>query len=300
MKIYSLQRTNEALMRFRLADRPRRLWIDAVCINQSDKAEKGCQVPLMARIYTQATEVLIWLGEEKDGSDHVMEYLRRIGQARLDIGGEIKEPRDEPHNTAIWADVIQDPSLEKTHLVLDRPWFSRRWIIQETVLARRPIVHYGAASMHWDVICHAVTALSHLGTDGSHFWDIRKGNRSKISHSLLYSIPVINKQRDALRDTGKQRNPRLVGEHMLDCIDRARPFDCKDDRDRVFALLGVMGYHEHIALGVGYETTVADVYTAFARYCLERGEIVELLAWAGESKLALMQQRLDVPSWVPD
>lgn len=38
------------------------IWIDAICINQSDDAEKGEQVPLMKRIYTCATEVCVWLG----------------------------------------------------------------------------------------------------------------------------------------------------------------------------------------------------------------------------------------------
>ncbi|KAK4625505.1 Heterokaryon incompatibility protein 6, OR allele [Fulvia fulva] len=52
-------------MRQRLHDRV--VWIDAVCINQSDEVEKGFQVALMGDIYSTTWQNLIWLGED-DGS----------------------------------------------------------------------------------------------------------------------------------------------------------------------------------------------------------------------------------------
>jgi hypothetical protein len=42
--------------------RPYRSWIDAICINQQDDAEKDLQVQNMGRIYSQAEHVLAWLG----------------------------------------------------------------------------------------------------------------------------------------------------------------------------------------------------------------------------------------------
>jgi hypothetical protein len=38
------------------------IWIDAICINQSDEAEKLCQIRLMSKIYRQAERVWAWLG----------------------------------------------------------------------------------------------------------------------------------------------------------------------------------------------------------------------------------------------
>ncbi|KAF1358898.1 HET-domain-containing protein, partial [Lizonia empirigonia] len=38
------------------------LWIDAICINQEDVAERGWQVALMGRIYQNAQNVHAWLG----------------------------------------------------------------------------------------------------------------------------------------------------------------------------------------------------------------------------------------------
>jgi len=45
------------------------LWVDAVCINQSDLEERSHQVALMAEIYTRAQSVLVWLGAENPSAD---------------------------------------------------------------------------------------------------------------------------------------------------------------------------------------------------------------------------------------
>lgn len=51
-----------ALQDLRTPHKARRLWIDALCINQSDDAEKGQQVQLMGNVYRSAERVVIWLG----------------------------------------------------------------------------------------------------------------------------------------------------------------------------------------------------------------------------------------------
>jgi len=55
-----------ALLRFRIADKPRTLWMDSICINQDDLTERSNHVRLMGPIYKKASTVLIWLGEEDE------------------------------------------------------------------------------------------------------------------------------------------------------------------------------------------------------------------------------------------
>ncbi|KAK1992953.1 HET-domain-containing protein [Colletotrichum falcatum] len=52
--------------RIKLKDRVSRvgLWVDAVCINQSSNDEKSAQVAMMATIFRNARDVVVWLGEE--------------------------------------------------------------------------------------------------------------------------------------------------------------------------------------------------------------------------------------------
>ena len=51
------------LRRLRYADRPRLLWVDAICIDQDDVDEKNWQVTLMGDIFRRSKQALIWLGE---------------------------------------------------------------------------------------------------------------------------------------------------------------------------------------------------------------------------------------------
>ncbi|EME84950.1 uncharacterized protein MYCFIDRAFT_41912, partial [Pseudocercospora fijiensis CIRAD86] len=52
-----------ALMRIRDPNIDRTIWIDAICINQTDVEERGSQVSNMHLVYHRATRNLIWLGE---------------------------------------------------------------------------------------------------------------------------------------------------------------------------------------------------------------------------------------------
>ena len=57
----------EALDTLRHPNDSRRLWADAVCINQQDLPERGSQVQLMCKIYSEASRVLLWLGKYDQG-----------------------------------------------------------------------------------------------------------------------------------------------------------------------------------------------------------------------------------------
>jgi hypothetical protein len=96
----------------RLQDRSlkRILWIDATCINQENLEERGQQVQLMAKIYSKATRVLVWLGETADNSDTALETIR--------IAAENESPESLNDNT------IKQAILA----LLQRPWFRRIWV----------------------------------------------------------------------------------------------------------------------------------------------------------------------------
>jgi hypothetical protein len=70
----------DALMAIRPSKEPIVIWIDFLCINQSDTKEKCWQVALMGNIYRQAQKVIAWLGPADDSSDAVMVYLNELGQ----------------------------------------------------------------------------------------------------------------------------------------------------------------------------------------------------------------------------
>ncbi|KAJ0116171.1 nkyrin and het domain protein [Diaporthe amygdali] len=68
-----------ALKYLRHTDKPRTMWIDAICINQADVVEKGPQVKMMGEIYRHAARVAVWLGPEADNSDIAMAKMEYLG-----------------------------------------------------------------------------------------------------------------------------------------------------------------------------------------------------------------------------
>lgn len=77
------------LVAFRLPDQVRRVWIDALCINQDDTPERESQVRLMGAVYSQAKNVLCWLGPFKSsdngGPGYKKEHAAAGASARLAI-----------------------------------------------------------------------------------------------------------------------------------------------------------------------------------------------------------------------
>ena len=67
-----------ALRYLRLPNSSAMLWIDQICINQSDLEEKSRQVTLMQYVYRNARNTIAWIGEESTESRGAIETLRLV------------------------------------------------------------------------------------------------------------------------------------------------------------------------------------------------------------------------------
>jgi hypothetical protein len=122
-----------ALSALRRRDVERVLWVDALCINQNDDGEKSSQVQLMRVIYQYCTRVVVWLGENSEGSDLAIDLLLSI--QRLALEDEEKEgicpsalaPDDLPK---LGLPLVYSGQWEALEAIFWRPWFTRIWIIQ--------------------------------------------------------------------------------------------------------------------------------------------------------------------------
>jgi Heterokaryon incompatibility protein (HET) len=63
--------------------RKRILWIDAICINQKDQAEKTSQVSMMGDIYARAQRVNVWLSHPTEAVRAAFEYIRLSNSPKL-------------------------------------------------------------------------------------------------------------------------------------------------------------------------------------------------------------------------
>lgn len=118
-----------ALRRFRLQYKSRMLWVDALCINQADLAERAGQVRLMGDIFSSATGVLVWLGEVVDNNwmlpmdDNRIMYETADGISRLYTSPEMR-----PHGSIdVTATEMQRCALHGALHGTSPSWWTRTW-----------------------------------------------------------------------------------------------------------------------------------------------------------------------------
>jgi Heterokaryon incompatibility protein (HET) len=169
-----------ALRHLRHKQATRYLWVDAICINQDDKNEKSHQIPMMGKIYGEATNVCIWLGEKADTSITALDHIRRVLDLQ-NLDRLVSEGR-----TADWAALSE---------LMRRDWFSRRWVVQEIAFARSATVHCGSDSISWSDLADAVALF---------------GSRAEEIADLFRGDKIFNHQVDFLGDVEALGANRLV------------------------------------------------------------------------------------------
>jgi hypothetical protein len=165
---------DKALRHLRQPDKPLLIWVDAVCINQNDNAEKGQQVGLMAEIYGSASQTYVWLGPSANDSDLAMKTLQKVGEGMLKESGGTSPrqqfedltkdaPADEwnlhsPEELLTLApDLIKEyiPNASfcsaECRILLSRSYWTRMWVQQEVVLSPRPVICCGFMKLDWGV-----------------------------------------------------------------------------------------------------------------------------------------------------
>jgi hypothetical protein len=90
-------------------------WVDAICINQRNSEERTQQVRLMAKIYSKAHRVIVWLGEEAVDTKGALEDIHLVAN---------KEPTEH-----LKKEINQHAILS----LLQRPWFQRIWVREQTL-----------------------------------------------------------------------------------------------------------------------------------------------------------------------
>jgi hypothetical protein len=124
-----------ALRHLRYRHQPRFLWVDALCINQSDLQERASQVLLMDFIYRMAFNVHVWLGpipSTPEARPVIKHFNERALRSAVRSTFSIRTSHTKATHEAA------------RHLIASFPWWRRVWIIQEVTLASKdPIMQCG-------------------------------------------------------------------------------------------------------------------------------------------------------------
>ncbi|KAK0644414.1 hypothetical protein B0T16DRAFT_417644 [Cercophora newfieldiana] len=178
--------------------------------------------------------------------------------------------------------------------LLARPWFTRRWIIQEVGLAQQATIHCGRASID----ARRLIACAHV---------LCEVNRLEDSIASV----LIRCTLAGLRDLhGHLRAGTIQNILLVEWIQAFQLSDCSDDRDKVYALMGLLSGPEgflsteaqHGSPALGYKSGVEHVYQALATHTLEKHQKTGLLcllrAAAAFPSRDVPGSR--IPSWIPD
>lgn len=146
---------HSALVRLRPNGRNRLLWADALCINQGDNLEKNRQILLMPQIYSSASRVIAYLGEEAESSDLALQLHEKIGETDF-------SSLPEKSVTPEWLEAsglqgFQHPAWIALAAFWRRPWFRRIWVVQEFALAQDVLMICGERKMSWKNFISATT-----------------------------------------------------------------------------------------------------------------------------------------------
>lgn len=300
----------DALERLRLPDKDRILWVDALCINQSDNKEKTQQVRIMGEIYKRARRVLIWLGSGDDVQEGIGKLASRPANEKHVDWSPLKPVFTNPlfiqaQSLLIWlgfenvvnmgvAKLERPQSSAKfdwSSLIpaIQSPWFTRVWCIQELILASNPMIVTRDSVISWDEFGKAALALRRQ-------FNAYRMETQHQSNESIENFYFLHDMRERHRMRRKKRHS------LLELMFLTRGFQATDPRDKLFALIGLAGdvLSSDWEVMPNYDLSVAEVYRRFALWHLTRKRHFEVFSFGRNQDLLLSPQLESLPSWVPD
>ena len=283
----------------------RRLWVDAICINQGDNQERGRQVRQMYDIYNQAEQVIVWLGDSNVDSYRALTFVNEsLGPCFESIGFSCT---DEQSNVAsrFWEEWDEGKDVEYRgaidHLIapghakdwssvaqlLCRPWWSRAWTVQELISARRATVVCGKHSLPWPLLDMTVQMMLRNAKIEA-LYGARK-------HALFYQAVE-----DAYGFAYERSHRILDGPDSVDFVmlmQVTRYRRCQDPRDKVFSVLSLLSESFQASFYLDYLQPVETVYTSAVRSYIQHSADLHILSSCCLSGKAGIPNLL---SWVPD
>ncbi|KAK8097422.1 heterokaryon incompatibility protein-domain-containing protein [Apiospora sp. TS-2023a] len=291
-KRLAITRSVEAMLyRLRQPFNPRTLWIDQLCIDQSNQLEKTSQVQKMRLIYSRCEHVLVWLGhiadeirrEDAENALALIEYMAAFSSGN----GSPVRPRPEcMESDGLFVDAMKALS---TVSVTQGPWWHRVWTVQEGILPSSLLFIWGPLSVSWATVSSA-----------SIMW-VRGGSMSSWQMSVAQAVGDMRHlmARVIWMNTSGEGHDKPI-DRSIKWRDRA----ATDSRDNVFALTGLYTEKElPRSSKCDYSLGVNQVFIEFTLdliYGGNRGKEVNLLPLALDPWQQDAVEISGLPHWAMD
>lgn len=259
-----------AIRRLRHPTRITNLWIDAVCINQSDSVERAQQVSMMTTIYSNAHAVRVWLGphhpaiawslriirdvhnynfrECPGGIECSCEGSRHACIADLERSDKNKSLQNHRGIEAIFNYHFKrfaPPAVEYAgghgnqnvsklfaHL-FDCSWFRRSWVVREVLAARACTVHCGPDTITWKELLD----VNNWMTDPQYIAHDPHVQRNQVMMPAIWSTlfeKLAQARRADMKGAGAKSEDQAA---LLDVYLESLDLKSSEPRDKLYALL---------------------------------------------------------------
>jgi hypothetical protein len=274
-------RAREVLLDVSSSLAPKYVWIDSICINQADLNERAQQVTLMGDIYRGAERVLVWLGKATHATLLVRTIFPQIRlMAKHDAEGRKVKPRR-----------LYGVTIAAITELMNHPYWTRTWIIQEIAMGKSVKFRYGRASMTWDEFSPIVGAF--LPQNSNMMAIINRLFRTTeeiLPPKALIAIANIFTMRAGVQS---KADIHIFFREAAWCVLGS---ESTDPRDKIYGVLGMVEDGGAELLRPNYTKPVQDIYRDAVRYLIAGEDPFRFLHYAGMR----VDSKISVLSWVPD
>ena len=277
-----------ALRNLRRKNRPRRLWIDALCIDQGNYTESGDQVACMPLIYQAAESTVMYLGEKSASTAMAINFIQQLCRLIESNPHSLLPMLQDPQYALQWA-ALQD--------ILERSYWNRVWIVQEVAVSKRVIMIIGRHQLSFQSFKVVINALADC-----YMHKIHQFVHMPLPALRINPVWAVLQARDHFQSRARLDLAELLVLFLSSFS--------SDPRDKVFALYSLCANEQRkngkdaakatIAEGkfpptLDYSHTTEELFMLIIRYLATHAENLDIL-----SALNPIAAHRTLPSWCPD
>jgi hypothetical protein len=255
---------------------------------------------MMDDIFHKASSVQVWLGDAADDSDEAADFIDQI--------------TDLSYLDRLVKDLSTTRRWFALSRLMQRPWFTRRWVIQELALAQKTTLRCGSRSVDWAQFADAVSLftkrhpeISQLFRQSSEFDNDAHVLGEVQAIGALSLIKVCNRL-FRRSDDGRILFGLLSLETLVADLGS---FKSTSPHDTIYALLNLAGDVEsRDSFPIDYGQRFNEVAKTFIEFVIKSSKSLDILCrpWAPESTISGWQLQsgrqypsdevLKEPSWI--
>ncbi|MCJ1398968.1 hypothetical protein MMC11_002170 [Xylographa trunciseda] len=185
----------------------------------------------MDQVYGKAENVCIWLGDSDDNSQVALSFIK---DEVLRIW-EFDKLCENLKKSKQWHALV---------MLMKRPWFSRRWVVQEIALAIRGTIHCGTDTLNWQQFADAVSLFVEVESATHRLSEVMKRDQT-FDHipDFFGHVPqlgaalLVDATSNLFRSSKNgERKPLSNLEYL---VSRLSIFESTQPRDTIYALLAI-------------------------------------------------------------